>query len=83
MGERGRIALLPHDHETGPGAVGSFKLGFGLSLGENPDRGAASPAGQGWQGLERRLGAAKLMTSTRKVAGPTFSLRISLSQASR
>jgi hypothetical protein len=34
MGERGRIALLTHDHETGPGAVGSFQLGLGLSLGE-------------------------------------------------
>ena len=61
MGERGRIALLPHDHETGTGAVGSLKLGPGLSLGENPDRGAAAPAGQGWQGLERRIGAAKLI----------------------
>ena len=61
MGERGRIALLTHDHETGPGAVGSFQLGLGLSLGENPDRGAAAAAGQGGQGVERRLGAAELI----------------------
>jgi len=49
------------DHETGTGAVGSLKLGLGLSLGENPDRGAAAAAGQGGQRVERRLGAAELI----------------------
>ena len=61
MGERRWIALLSHDHEMGTGALGGFKLGLGLSLGENPDRGAAAAAGQGGQGVERRLGAAELI----------------------
>ncbi len=61
MGERRWIALLSHDHEMGTGALGGLKLGLGLSLGENPDRGAAAAAEQSGQGVERCLGAAELI----------------------
>ena len=61
MGERRRIALLAHGHEMGAGAFGGLKLGLGLSLGEDADRGAAAAARQGRQGVERRLGAAELI----------------------
>jgi hypothetical protein len=60
------------------------QLGLSLSLGEDSDRGAAAAARQGRQGVERRLGAAELIDQPHgRVAGPTFSLRISLSQLSR
>jgi hypothetical protein len=61
MRERRRIAVLPHDHETGPGVLGGFELGLGLGLAEDADRGAAPAARQGWQGVERRLCAAELI----------------------
>jgi len=83
MGERGGIALLPHEHETRPGAFGRGELSLSLSLGEDADRGAAAAARQGRQGVKGRLGAAELIDQRPKVAGPTFSLRISLSQLKR
>ena len=61
-----------------PGAFGRGELSLSLSLGEDADRGAAAAARQGRQGVKGRLGAAELID-----AGPTFSLRISLSQLKR
>ena len=52
---------------------GSFKLGLGLSLGENPDRGAAAAAGQGGQGVERRLGATELIDKGAEGCGADIS----------
>ena len=44
-----------------PARSAAFKLGLGLSFGEDTDRGAAAAAGQRRQGSERRLGAAELI----------------------
>ena len=83
MGERGGITGLAHGHEMSAGAAGIGKFGFRVGQRENADRSATAAARQGGQGVERGFGAAELMTSARKVAGPTFSLRISRSQLRR
>jgi hypothetical protein len=61
MGERRGIALFTHGHESGPGVLGSFKLGLSLSHCEDADRWAAATARQGRECVERSLGAAELI----------------------
>jgi hypothetical protein len=42
IGQCRGIASLAHGNEMSAGAIGCFKLGFGLSLGEDADRSAAA-----------------------------------------
>jgi hypothetical protein len=84
MGERRRIARLAERDERYAQTVGAGEFGFGFGFGAEPDvvRSAARRDSAGSAAMAASAPPNSL-TRARKVAGPTFSLRISRSQASR
>jgi hypothetical protein len=84
LGERGRISRLAEGNEACSEAIRRRELGLSFGRGAKADVGASVRAG-------KKSGSASIaasappnsLTRARKVAGPTFSLLINLSQAMR
>ena len=83
LGKRRRIARLADGDQGGAEPVRRFEFGLGLGFRAEMDVAAAAAPRQQRQSGEAASAPPNSLTRPRKVAGPTFSLRISRSQATR